>query len=230
MNKKIVFLIPSSSLNCFFTNIETCSLISQTYNSLAKFDKIKDYTFLIGFDDDDSFYTQNKDNLINILPSNFKLHYLNNFNKTYVCIVNQLANIAINEYGADYLFLIADDLEFYSLDCIDDFISWFGDKNYGLCHSRDKTNLADICTHPFVSSNHVKTLGYFYPNEIKNWYSDTWITQLYNNLGLVYKTQDYILRNTILDKRYTIHKICPSKFKKYVGESQKIIEEKINEI
>jgi len=228
MSKKVVFLIPTSSSNCNFSNINTCSLISQTYNSLSKFEKTKNYTFLIGFDDDDIFYTENKENLLNILPSNFKLHYFNNYNKSYVCIVNQLANVAINDYGADYLFLIADDLEFYSLDCVEEFIDWFADKKHGLCHPRDKTNLADICTHPFVSSSHVKTLGYFYPNEIKNWYSDTWINQLYNNLGLVYKTNDYILRNTIVDKRYTIHKICPSKFNKYVNQSQKVIEENIN--
>lgn len=228
MSKKVVFLIPSSSANCNFNNINTCSLISQTYNSLSNFEKTKDYTFLIGFDDDDSFYTQHKNNLLNILPSNFKLHYLNNYNKSYVCIVNQLANIAINEYNADYLFLIADDLEFFTLECIEEFLYWFKDKEYGLCHPRDKRSLADICTHPFVSVSHVKTLGYFYPNEIKNWYSDTWINQLYNNLDLVYKTQYYILRNTILDKRYNIHKICPSKFNKYVKQAQKVIEEKLN--
>ena len=128
MSKKVIFLIPSSSTNCKFKDINTCSLILQTYNSLLKFEKNKKYTFLIGFDDDDVFYTQNKENLLNILPSNFKLHYLNNFNKSYVCIVNQLANIAINDYGADYLFLIADDLEFYTLDCIDEFVAWFENK------------------------------------------------------------------------------------------------------
>lgn len=223
MEQKIIALIPCK--NHYFNNLENSSLINILYRSLSNFD-ISKLTFVIGFDDDDEFFINNKELLQKILPSNFYLHYLNNFDKSYVCIINQLANIAINEYQADYIFVMADDLEFITMDFIDLFVDYLKDKKIGLGHSKDLTNSAGICTHPFVTANHVKYLGYFYPKEIKNWFCDDWITRLYSNLNLTYVTKDYVLKNVLLCKRYNPYHLQGNMLENLVSKAENILKNK----
>ena len=225
--KKTVILIPSSSKNCNYKGLKSSALIGILYKSLLNFDVSK-YTFLIGFDNDDIFFTNFKKSIENKLPNNFYLYYLDNYDKSYVCIVNQLANIAINNYQADYLFVIADDLIFYDFTFIDKFIEYLSDKKLGLGYSIDKSCRKDICTHPFVTSNHVKYLGYFYPNYIKNWYCDTWITKLYQNFNLVCKTESFVLENKILEKRYDVYNIDQEKFDELVKDAEIILKNELD--
>lgn len=228
MDKNIVILIPSSSKNCNYKGLKSSALVGILYKSLLNFDVSK-FTFLIGFDDDDKFFISHKKNIEKKFPKNFQLRYLKNYDKSYVCIVNQLAQIAITEYNADYLFLIADDLIFYDFSFIDKFMDFFKDKEFGLGYGKDKRCKKDICTHPFVPSSHVKSLGYFYPKEIQNWFCDTWITALYseNYLNLTCKTDDYVLENKVLEKRYNVHKINNDLFNTLVDDAKKIIEKNI---
>lgn len=225
MEKKIVILIPSSSKNCTYKGLKNSALVGILYRSIINFD-ISKFTFIVGFDDDDAFFILHKKNLEKKFPSNIHLRYLNNYDKSYVCIVNQLANIAINEFNADYLFLIADDLIFFNFNFIEKFIDFFKDKKFGLGYGKDKRCRKDICTHPFVPVSHVKTLGYFYPKEIKNWYCDTWITLLYSdtNLNLTYKTDDYVLENKILEKRYDVYNVDSILLNDLVDNAKKIIQ------
>lgn len=206
-NNKTVFIIPSTSKNMDYKSIESCSLFNILYNSLKKLNNISNYTFLIGVDDDDEFYNNNIELLKCTLPENFYFHSLHNFDKSYVCIVNQLANIALEKYSAEYIYLFADDLEVYDLDFIEnDFIPYFK-KNKDIClgWGIDQNNL-QLCTHPFVSKKHVEILGYFYPPEIKNWYCDNWIQNTYNKLNVI-KTKKSVIKNMIVadnKKRYDI--------------------------
>ena len=224
--EKVVIIIPCSSKNCSYKNLNECLLINTLYNNLKKFN-ISNYTFVIGFDDDDVFYLKNKIELEKIFPNNFYLHYLNNNEKSYVCIVNQLANLAIDVYKADYLFVMADDLELVHLDFIQIFINYLKDKVIGLGHALDKTNAAGICTHPFVKSSHVKYLGYFYPKEIKNWYCDDWITRLYNRFNLINKTDDFVISNKVLQKRYNVYKIKNEQLDKLVLVAENTLKNKL---
>jgi hypothetical protein len=225
-NDKLVIMIPSSSKNCNYKTLNDCLLINTLYKCIKNFD-ISKYTFIIGFDDDDVFYLNNKENLEKVLADNFHLYYLDNNEKSYVCIVNQLANIAIDTYDADYLFLMADDLEFTHLNFIQTFIDNLKDKNVGLAHALDKTNNAGICTHPFVKSSHVKYLGYFYPKEIKNWYCDDWITRLYNKLKIVFKTEEFVLSNKVFQKRYKPYRINDKQLEQLVTTAENILKNKI---
>ena len=223
MEQKIIAIIPCK--NHYFKNLESSSLINIIYKSLSKFD-ISKITFVIGFDDDDVFFINNKELLQKTLPSNFYLRYLNNFDKSYVCIINQLADIAINEYQADYIFVMADDLEFITMYFIDLFVDYLKDKKIGLGHCKDLTNAAGICTHPFVTANHVKYLGYFYPKEIKNWFCDDWITKLYNNLNLTCVTKDYVLKNVLICQRYIPYHLQGNMFQNLVSTAENILKEK----
>ncbi len=208
---KVVFIIPSTSRNMNYANVESCSLLKILYSSLQKLDLSKRYTFLIGTDDDDDFYNKNTEAIKAKLPENFHFHKLNNFDKSYVCIVNQLADIAMQKYNAQYVYVFADDLEVYELDFIErDFIPYFkanGDSCLGW--GVDKTNMA-LCTHPFVNKKHIEKLGYFYPPAIKNWFCDDWIHRLYEKLNKIIKSKNAVIKN-VLDadnvKRYEISKI-----------------------
>lgn len=205
-SEKVVFIIPTTSRNANFKDAKSCSLVDVLYSSLKQFD-ISNYTFLIGIDDDDEFYLNNINEIKSLLPNNFHFSFLNNYDKNYVCIVNQLANLAINEYNAEYLFVFADDLKIFEIDYINTFIDYFK-KNDLLClgWAIDESNQV-IATHPFVHKKHVELLGYFYPKEIKNWRCDNWISYVYDRLGKIVKTDKPVFTNTLLAvdvKRYDI--------------------------
>jgi len=193
---KVVFIIPSTSRNMNYENIASCSLINILYESLKKLD-ISRYTFIIGIDDDDEFYNKNIDELKSTLPNNFHFHFLNNYDKSYVCIVNQLADIAIKQYDAEYLYVFADDLNVYELDYINKFIEWFKQhEKIGLGWGIDEV-WPTFCTHPFINKTHVGILGYLYPSSIKNVGCDDWIAELYNNLNRIIKSENAVIKNLI---------------------------------
>jgi hypothetical protein len=212
-NNNVVFLIPSSSKNCDYKNVNDCLLINTFFESIKQFD-ITPYKFIVGIDDDDEFYLKEIENIKAILPNNFYYHFLNNYDKSYCCIVNQIANIAINNYDAEFLYLVADDLIIYTLEYIDVFVDYIkNNNNLGLGQPVDKSNIqfkhmdpslkdVGICTHPFVHVNHVKYLGYFIPPQIKNWFCDNWITYIYRTLGKIIITNKFVIENKIFNKRY----------------------------
>jgi hypothetical protein len=224
---KVVFIIPSTSRNMNYKDVDSCSLLKILYNSLNDFD-ISKYTFLIGTDDDDEFYNNNIDALKSRLPKNFNFHVLNNYDKSYVCIVNQLADIAISDYDAKYIYVFADDLEVYDLDFIqNEFIPYFkANGNFGLGWGVDEDNIG-LCTHPFVGRKHVELLGYFYPPSIKNWFCDNWIQNTYEELNKIVKTKDPVIRNAIGAgdaKRYDVSMIDDNKLKELVSKSVQMLE------
>ena len=206
MQNKVCFLIPSTSNKCNYIRAESSTLYFEYYESIKKFD-IEKYSFLIGFDSDDIFYKNNLEELKKLLPSNFNYFFIDNPKKSYVEIVNKLSTIAKNFYNADYLFVNGDDLNLSRLDFIDSFIEYINvNEQIGLGHAQDCSSVYGICTNPFVSIEHFNRLGYFYPNEIKNWYCDDWIHRLYQKLNKVIKTEDCIIKNKVI-ARYDIFSV-----------------------
>jgi hypothetical protein len=227
LNSNVVFIIPSTSRNMNYTDIQSCSLIKTLYESLKKLN-ISNYKFLIGSDDDDDFYNKNIPNLQNILPKNFYFHILNNFDKSYVCIVNQLANIAIKQYNAEYIYVFADDLIVYDLNFIkNDFIPYFNlNNNLCLGWGIDEGHI-NLCTHPFIHKKHVEYLGYFYPPSIKNWFCDNWIQKLYEKLNKIKKTANPVIKNVIVNtnvKRYDVVNISDETLNKLVENAFTVLQ------
>jgi hypothetical protein len=219
---KVVFIIPSTAKVAEpYKTIDEMPLLKILYNSIKAHD-ISNYTFIVGIDDDDEFYINNQEKIKEVLPSNFHLHFFNNCKKSYVSIVNQLANVAINEYKAEYLQIFADDLIVYSLTHIPTFIDYFK-KHDNLCLGWGKDeNVVHTCTHPFIHKTHVNIFDYFYPNEIINWHCDDWILGLYTKLNRIVITDTHVLANCI-GVRYNTHYIPPDAFDEMVNESYKII-------
>lgn len=222
---KVVFIIPSTSRKMNYNEVESCTLLNVLYDSLKKID-ISKYTFLIGIDDNDEFYLKNIEEIKKRLPNNFHFKFYDNYDKSYVCIVNQLANTAIQEYNAEYLYIFADDLNVFKLDFIDTFIDYFKQhENIALGWGIDDNN-PYMCTHPFLSKRHVEIFGYFYPPSIKNWSCDVWAEKLYEKLNRISKTDTAVIKNTIVagelsedKKRYDIVDIDKDKLNKMIDDA-----------
>lgn len=239
MNQNVVFLIPSTSRNCDYKSLNDSVLINIFYESIKQFD-ITPYKFIVGFDDDDEFYLKEIENLKNILPNNFYFHFYNNYDKSYSCIVNQLANTAIIQYDAEFIYLTADDLYFYTLDYINVFVDYIkNNNNFGLGQPVDKTNIGfkhnnpidqhyGICTHPFIHKNHIKYLGYLIPPKIKNWFCDNWITNVYRRFGKIIMTQIPVIENKIFLKRYDVSMVDQENLNKFIKDSYDVFHTKIN--
>lgn len=60
-----------------------------------------------------------------------------------------------------------------------------------------------ILTQSFVSRVHYDIFGYYFNPEIKNWFCDDWITNLYLNIKLLYCDKKYRIQNMGGDPRYT---------------------------
>lgn len=236
----IVFLIPCTSRNCDYKTVDDSMLYQIFYESVKKFDVTR-YKFIVGFDDNDEFYLREINNLKKILPDNFYFYFYNNYDKSYSCVVNQLANTAIIQFDAEFLHLVADDLYIYNLDYIDVFSKFIkSNNNIGLGQPVDKTSIKfnhesafdrqfGICTHPFVHVNHVKYLGYFIPPQIKNWFCDNWITQVYRKLNKFLVTCNYVIENKIDSGRYDISIVKKEDLNKFVDDAIKTISDKMNE-
>jgi len=215
--ENVVFIIPTTSRNRDYKNIDEIPLINTLYPSLQNLDITK-YTFVVGIDDDDVFFNENINKLKAALPKNFHFHILNNFDKSYVCIVNQLGQIAIEKYNADYIYVFADDLTLYTLDFIDDFIKYFKKNGISLGHAIDANN-SSLCTHPFIHRKHIDYLGYLYPSTIRNHYCDDWIHKLYLRLNRVIKTSEPVFTNNPEPPRYDVVPINDELLDKLVSDA-----------
>lgn len=209
---KVVFIIPSTAkITKPYNTVDEMPLLNILYNSIKAYD-ISNYTFIVGIDDDDEFYINNQEKIKEVLPCNFHLHFFDNCKKSYVSIVNQLANVAINEYNAEYLQIFADDLIVYSLSHIQLFVDHFK-KHNNLCLGWGQdASVTHTCSHPFIHKTHVNIFNCLYPDEITNWHCDDWILHLYtkligiNGMHYVVKTNQFVIANQIC-VRYNVHYI-----------------------
>ena len=98
--------------------------------------------------------------------------------KGHVTIMwNKLFKIAYDE-NCDYFFQCGDDIYFRTSNWINDCISTLKNNN-DIGITGPINNNSRILTQAFVSRKHMELFGYFFPEEIKNWFCDDWITKVY---------------------------------------------------
>ena len=90
---------------------------------------------------------------------------------------NKLADIGYKD-NCDYFFQIGDDIFFKTKGFINDCINIL-QKNNNIGMTGPVNNNKNILTQCFVSKKHIEILGYFFPEEIINWYCDDWYNYLY---------------------------------------------------
>jgi hypothetical protein len=212
----IAILVPMCSRKCTYTSIEDTPFFNKLYPSFQKTrDEGYNYTFFIGFDDDDAFYIANKSHLETITPH---VHILTGCQHAPAKAWNQLAEIAYaSNQRFDYFFQIGDDVSLTKPGWTTRFIQKLsshsnigvvGPCNLDNYYRRVRNGKPPVIENSFVHRTHLDIFGYFFYPEIKNWFCDDWISRIYDQFFSEIQV-DMECVNSIVDNRYAIV-MCPN--------------------
>ena len=172
----------------------------ETYDKSGKYN----YNFYLGYDDDDSFYINNKEEMEKLFNKifeqkiGFKMIEMINLQGKVGQIWSRLADAASKE--SDYLYQIGDDIKMMDSGWEDVFISHLLEtSNIGVT-GPDDINNQRVLTQSFVHTTHLKIFQDYFPKEIKNWYIDDWITAVYKPR----KIKHIKVRNSGGEPRYDV--------------------------
>ena len=190
---KVAFCIPTTSAGKDWKSIEDSYLFQ--FNSINTQHEI---TYFIGYDKGDPLFDDASNR------SKFKAQWVEcDFEKGHVTAIwNKLYEQALQEGIYDYFWLAGDDISYVEEDWLD-----------ALINSLDKTRGVGIAgvyngnpnlpmTQFLVSPNHHKIFGFAYPDEIKNWYCDDWISEVYPT-QLVHYHEEFHCLNSGGEPRYS---------------------------
>lgn len=206
---KIAILVPVCSRNQQYSTIEDIPFVKKLYPSfLETKEDGYEYTFFIGFDDDDEFYKSNIDGLKKYSKH---IHMLSGCQHSPSWAWNKLAEIAYS-MDFEYFFQIGDDIKLLNQGWTTRFISKLKEhENIGVVGPCNKVNYDQrinagkpyVIENSFVSRKHLDIFGYFFQPSIRNWYCDDWITRIY--VPFFREIQiDILCENSIIDIRYAI--------------------------
>lgn len=203
MSYKIGILIPSTT-----KGLENCNSYKDTlfYKLFLKsfiktYDKKyrgKDvlYTIYVVVDDDDKIYSKQEEvnkirTFINLID-NVSIKFIsgNGIEKGWVTKMWNRAFKHAYDDGCDYFYQCGDDIEFLDKQWVVECIKVMEKHHdYGITGpldwGREQFNMVHNCkgkfilTQTFVSRKHMEIFGFYFPEEIKNWFCDDWITNVY---------------------------------------------------
>ena len=126
----------------------------------------------------------------------------------------------------DYFYQLGDDIVFDNYDFLDEYIQELNNiNNIGVTGYLTKNGNNSILTQSFVSKKHFQIFGYYFPEIIKNWFCDNWISDVYRKFQL-YKPLKCTIRNNGGPERYKItydEKIVADEIKKGISMLEKYI-------
>tara|TARA_B110000444_G_C18787587_1_gene570737 strand:+ start:617 stop:1372 length:756 start_codon:yes stop_codon:yes gene_type:complete len=246
MSYKIGFLIPSTTTNRNWNNLKETYFYNIFLKSYIRtYDKEHNYTIYLIIDRDDKLYSQEivkneLTQLVNMLiNTNLTIIYSDDIPKGHVSLMWNKAFKQAYDDECDYFFQCGDDIEFMNPGWINASIhNLESHNNIGLTGPLDKRRWDTgprsrpggerfIQTQSFVSRKHMDIFGTYFPDQLKNWYCDDWMTLTY--YPKFFYTIDHFCRNLGGTPRYEIigslSNDDPIKKKCYelVGESHKKI-------
>lgn len=180
----IAFIIPTTSNKRNYKECKDMDFFNILYDSFLKTAKRENYSysFYLGYDDDDIFYTNNLEKI--------KAHFTSfrNDDKLFLIPMKNLkgkvgqiwTKLAFEAAEKnDFLYQIGDDINLLTSGWEDIFISYLKSVNYiGAVGPCDINNIS-LITQSFVHIKHLKIFNYYFPPEIDNWYVDNWINDIY---------------------------------------------------
>jgi hypothetical protein len=230
---KIAIIVPVCSRNQTYKSIKDTPIVKYLYPSVKKTkNNMYEYTFFIGYDDDDIFY-KNNISYIEQIGQNIKTFELHGCAHAPAYAWNQLFVIAYNE-NYDYFLQIGDDAVIHTDNWTDSFINKLKETDYiGVVGPSDPVNylerkklgIAIILEVTFVSRKHYEIFNTYFHPDIKNWFCDNWISAVYqiNNNKYFYIFEDINYTNEIRDGRYLIHK-CPQIYYYIIDGQKKLVD------
>jgi len=206
-NLKIGLIVPVCSRKRNYNNVLDTDFFrilvnsfSKTYDNSGKYS----YNFYLGYDDDDSFFIDNKEEMkkeFDIIFEEkicFNMIEMIDLQGKVGQIWSKLADIASKD--CDYFYQIGDDIEIISNGWENFFISeLLKNNNIGVTGPNDINN-PRILTQSFVHITHLEIFKDYYPKEIDNWYIDDWITAVYRPS----KIRHIMVRNSGGIPRYNV--------------------------
>ncbi len=139
------------------------------------------YTFYIGVDPDDRIFAnpQQVGRLKDVFKGvEFKFIRFQNVQKGHLTKMwNILFKQAYND-DCEYFFQCGDDINFKTKDWINPCITALQENN-NIGISGPCSQNPDILTQVMVSRKHMEIFGWFFPEEIVNWFCDDWYCSLY---------------------------------------------------
>jgi hypothetical protein len=186
---KVSLLIPSTTKRRNWKNIKETYLYTITLKSfLTTYDlTINDeeihYKIFIGYDHDDIIYCKEEErNVIRQFMKIMKQVEIEfipmNVEKGHVTeIWNQLYKKAYSE-GYQYFYQAGDDIEYKTKGWICECIQSL-QQNNDIGISGPFNGHPYLLTQAMISRKHYDIFGFLFPPEIKNWYCDDWINQIY---------------------------------------------------
>jgi hypothetical protein len=226
--KNIALLIPVCSRNKQYNILYDTPIMKCIYPSfLNTKNEEYNYSFFIGFDDDDEFYKSQYDELKKIFKN---VHILSECQHAPAFAWNKLAMVAYNSTDVkyDYFFQVGDDIIletpnwskiFIEKLTLHNDIGVVGPCNLSNYNGRILEGKPYVIENSFVSRKHIDIFNYFFHPTIKNWYCDDWITEIYK--PFFSEIQTNILCVNSIWNRYIIHG-CDN-ISILINESQEII-------
>jgi len=163
------------------------------------------YKIFLGYDGDDIYYS-NQENAEYIKETainyNIQVEFIElQIERGYLTKMwNELAKRAYNEKYT-YMYMCGDDILYNKTGWVSESIEALKKtNNIGVSGPTEIVN-PRILTQCFVHNKHYEIFGYFFPEEIKNWYCDDWINAVYIPSRL---SEEYTCHNTGGGERYGI--------------------------
>ena len=208
---KIGILIPSTSKGREWNSYKETYLYYLTLKTfLITYDQEHTYNFYIGIDKNDKIYDNEKEKgqlkrFISIMKNvDIEFMYMDGIEKGHLTIMwNRLFKKAYDD-NCDYFFQCGDDIDFKTKGWVNACIETLKKSN-GIGMVGPVNNNAFILTQSFVSRKHMELFGFYFPEEIINWYCDDWINEVYKAIGHLYMLHDYTCDNLGGLPRYDIN-------------------------
>jgi hypothetical protein len=210
--KKIGILIPSTSRGRSWKSYKESYLYNNTLKTFfLTYNQEHSYIFYIGIDTDDNIY-DNKQNqneyekFVKLLGKDVTIKFIQmtDIKSGHLTMMwNRLFREAYGE-NCDYFFQCGDDIEFRTKGWVNDSINVLQQSN-NIGMTGPINNNYRILTQSFVSREHMKLFGYYYPPEIINWCCDDWINGVYRKINRFYPLRKHVCINIGGAPRYVIN-------------------------
>jgi hypothetical protein len=177
---------------------------------LLTYDKEHEYVFYIGIDRGDRIYDSDKEKseikrFVSIMKNvSLEFVYMDDTKKGHLTRMWNILFKKAYDDGCEYFFQCGDDIYFKTRGWINDSVSVLKNHN-NIGMTGPINNNPRILTQSFVSRKHMEFLGYYFPEEIINWFCDDWINELYKGIDYFFPLINHRCDNLGGNPRYDIN-------------------------
>jgi len=237
----LAILISLCSKNQNWKSIDQTDFVEIFLNSWFVTHSIKDTKFYLGYDENDEFFKDNIEDLKKRYPANFFniIELPKSCNGNPCAAWNILYEEALKDDTNEYFYQVGSDI-FHTVKGWDQYFINVLKKNDGVGIAggvdspfwleRVKVNQNGILENCMVTRKHYELYGWFFPPEVKNWFSDDLITRMYLNADSAFICPNitYINTNRVRPQNEENRYECPRR-DTYIAKNWKSIADKYSE-